>query len=115
MQRRICPACNKNQVAVNYKKNDKIYYRTRCDTCIRRNRKEPSKIPAWHRAGYKKKSQCEKCGFKSKHSEQFNVFHIDGDLNNCRPNNLKTICANCQRTLQKEGVRWRQGDLRPDF
>mgnify|MGYP000019773004 CR=1 FL=1 len=51
----------------------------------------------------------------SKHDEQFNVYHIDGDLENCHPNNLKTICANCQRIMQKQGVRWKQGDLRPDF
>ena len=43
------------------------------------------------------------------------VFHLDGDLQNCRPTNLKTICANCQRIMQKTGVRWKQGDLRPDF
>jgi hypothetical protein len=43
------------------------------------------------------------------------VFHIDGNLENCRPQNLKTICANCQRILQKEGVVWKQGDLVPDF
>ena len=29
--------------------------------------------------------------------------------------NLKTICANCQRILQKLGVKWKQGDLVPDF
>ena len=58
---------------------------------------------------------CEKCNFKSNHQEQFNVFHIDGSLENCQFNNLKTICANCQRIMQKEGVRWKQGDLLPDF
>jgi len=65
--------------------------------------------------GYEKKDTCEKCGFKSKHQEQFNVFHIDGNLDNCRYNNLKTICANCQRILQKEGSKWKQGDLIADF
>ena len=29
--------------------------------------------------------------------------------------NLKTICANCQRIMQKQGVKWKQGDLLPDF
>jgi predicted HNH restriction endonuclease len=43
------------------------------------------------------------------------VFHVDGELNNCRPVNLKTVCANCARVLHKEGVKWKQGDLRPDF
>jgi predicted HNH restriction endonuclease len=45
----------------------------------------------------------------------FRVFHVDGDLNNCRPANLKTVCANCSRVLHKEGVRWKQGDLVPDL
>jgi predicted HNH restriction endonuclease len=36
-------------------------------------------------------------------------------LNNCRPTNLKTVCANCARVLHKENVRWRQGDLVPDL
>ena len=67
------------------------------------------------RKAIKKKSTCEKCGFTSKYPEQFNVYHIDGDLSNCRYRNLKTVCANCQRILQKEGVKWRQGDLTPDF
>ena len=53
--------------------------------------------------------------FKSKFSEQFNVFHVDGNLNNSRPINLKTICANCARVLHKEGIRWKQGDLVPDL
>ena len=32
-----------------------------------------------------------------------------------KANNLKTICANCQRIMQKRGVRWKQGNLLPDF
>jgi hypothetical protein len=110
--RPLC-TCKKRPAAINYKKNNKTYYRKLCEKCLRNG--EGHGIPLWEQRGYKKKNVCEKCGFKSKHSEQFNVFHIDGDLSNCRHTNLKTICANCQRTLQKEGVRWRQGDLTPDF
>jgi hypothetical protein len=36
-------------------------------------------------------------------------------LNNVRYSNLKTICSNCSKILYKEGVRWKQGDLVPDF
>jgi hypothetical protein len=61
------------------------------------------------------KPQCDKCGFKSPHREPFRVFHIDGDLNNCRPANLKTLCANCASVLSKDGMRWVQGDLVADF
>lgn len=106
--------CGQRPAAINYKKGNKIYYRKRCERCLRTGGKSIG-IPKWKQAGYQKKGTCEKCSYTSKHSEQFNVFHIDGDLNNCRPTNLKTICANCQRTLQKEGVRWKQGDLTPDF
>jgi hypothetical protein len=105
--------CGHRPAAINYKKGNKTYYRSLCERCLRSGLGHG--IPKWKRAGYEKKEVCEKCGFKSKHPEQFNVFHTDGDLTNCRSNNLKTICANCQRTLQKEGSRWKQGDLVPDF
>jgi hypothetical protein len=105
--------CKQRPAAINYYKDGKTYYRKLCESCLRNGL--GSNIPKWVLAGYNKKDVCEKCSFKSSHNEQFNVFHIDGDLNNCRSNNLKTICANCQRIIQKEGVKWRQGDLTPDF
>lgn len=110
--RDLCIKCQEKPRAINYYKDGRLFYRSVCDTCSRGSK--PSK-PKWHQYGYRKKDFCEKCGYKSKHQEQFNVFHIDGRLENCRPSNLKTICANCQRILQKEGVRWKQGDLVPDF
>ena len=110
--RSLCKSCGEKPCAVNYHRADKTFYRSQCDTC---SRGATVKKPRWQQSGYKKKDYCEKCGFKSKHSEQFNVYHVDGNLDNCRPTNLKTICANCQRTLQKEGVIWRQGDLVADF
>lgn len=110
--RPLC-SCKQYPAAINYKKNGKTFYRRLCERCLRHG--EGNGIPLWKQKGYEKKDTCEKCSFKSKHLEIFNVFHIDGDLTNCRPNNLKTICANCQRTLQKEGVKWKQGDLVPDF
>ena len=106
--------CKQRPAAINYRKNDKVYYRRLCEKCLRHG-KAGHGIPKWKLAGYKKKTDCEKCGFKSNYLEQFNVFHVDGDLNNCRLINLKTICANCQRILQKEGTQWRQGALVPDF
>ena len=110
--RSLCKTCRNRPCAVNYYKEGKAFYRSQCDTCARG---AIPKKPRWAQSGYKKKEVCEKCGFKSKHPEQFNVYHIDENLNNCRPTNLKTVCANCQRILQKEGVRWRQGDLIADF
>lgn len=110
--RNLCKKCKERPVAVNYYKENKIFYRSICDHCAR-NKKDGT--PLWARSGYIKKSKCDKCGYTSKHSEQFNVYNVDGDLTNTRFLNLKTVCANCQRVLHKEGVRWRQGDLIPDF
>jgi len=108
--RPLC-SCGQRPAALNYYKNGRAYYRRKCEACLTGN----SVVPRWKLAGYKMKTACDKCGFRSQHKEVFNVFHVDGDLNNCRPVNLKTVCANCQRTLHQEGVRWKQGDLVPDL
>lgn len=110
--RPLC-VCGQRPAAINYYKSGKTFYRKKCEICLKHG--VGYGVPRWKIYGYTKKDTCEKCGFRSAHEEQFNVYHVDGDLNNCRPSNLKTICANCQRIIQKEGYRWRQGDLRPDF
>jgi hypothetical protein len=102
--------CGRYPVAINYYKDGNPFYRSLCGPCTR-----GVKLPRWQTAGYKIKNNCDKCGFKSIHKEVFAVFHIDGDLTNCKHANLKTVCANCQRVLHKEGVKWRQGDLVPDL
>ena len=109
--RPLC-ACGMRPTAVNYKKNGKTFYRSQCNACIKGL---DAGIPRWYRSGYRAKNSCDKCGFKSAHKEVFAVFHVDGDLDNCRTANLKTVCANCARVLHKEGVKWRQGDLVPDL
>ena len=110
--RKLCKKCVERPVAVNYYKEGKAFYRSVCDHCSRDRRLGN---PPWALSGYKKKAACDKCGFISKYQEQFNVYHVDGDLTNCRFTNLKTVCANCQRILQKSDGKWKQGDLRPDF
>lgn len=110
--RPLCTLCQQRPSAINYRKGKKIFYRKRCERCIRQGTEG---VPKWFRTGYRIKDFCEKCGFKHKDSSVFNVYHLDGDATNCRPSNLKTICANCQRILQKIEVKWRQGDLTPDF
>jgi hypothetical protein len=110
--RKLCAKCKSRPVAINYRKEGRIYYRRKCDHCSRGSR---DARPLWELSGYKKKLVCDHCRFTSKHPDQFDVFHVDGDLKNCRPTNLKTICANCSRVLYKEGVQWRLGDLVPDF
>ena len=84
-----------------------------CEACMAHGKN--AGIPRWYRAGYRQKSQCDRCGFKSNHKEVFRVFHVDGNLDNCRPANLKTVCANCRSILSKEGITWKQGDLVADF
>ena len=105
--------CGLRPRAINYKKGNRIYYRSLCEVCMSYGVYHG--IPRWLRAGYKMKAVCDKCGFKSPHSEVFRVFHVDGDLNNCRFANLKTVCANCAQVLSKEGIAWKQGDLIADF
>ena len=105
--------CGQRPAAINYKKERKVYYRKLCEVCLRHGLSHG--IPKWRQSGYIKKDTCEKCGFKSKHQEQFNVFHIDGELNNCRPSNLKTVCANCQIELYNNKVNWKQSPIVPDF
>lgn len=110
--RKLCKKCDQRPVAINYYKEGKAFYRSVCDHCARGCQTDR---PLWAIAGYQKKSVCERCNFTSKHTEQFNVLYVDGNLTNNRYTNLKTVCANCQRILHKEGVKWRRGDLRPDF
>lgn len=99
-------------MAINYHKEGKTYFRTLCDHCSK-NRADG--IPLWYRAGYRKKTICDRCGFNSKYSEPFRVYHIDGNLQNCRFPNLKTICANCESVLDKEHVKWRKSSIAPDL
>ena len=113
--RKICEICGKKPVAVNYKMHGKIYYRSKCDTCCRKKRNLPAQKPRWMLDGYKKKPHCEKCGFKAKLKEQLFVYYVDGNFNNNNQLNLRTICANCQYEVAREGLGWRQGDLVPDY
>ena len=111
--RPLCKACAQRPRALNYYKKNKPYYRTLCEACLAHGPK--AHIPRWQYSGYKMKAQCEKCGHNSPHQEVFRVFHVDGNLDNCRPTNLKTVCCNCAQVLAKEGINWRQGDLVADY
>ena len=114
--RPLCTRCKTRPSAFNYRRKGKIYYRSKCDSCIKEDLGMRTGFKySWEKSGFRKKHICEKCGFKSKHPSQMDVYHIDGNLKNASWNNLKTICANCQRILQKLGVKWKQGDLVPDF
>ncbi len=114
MDRPICPGCNQRLCAINYHSNGLTHYRTRCGYCISKKRKIKPATPRWQAAGYKKKTICDRCGFRSKYSAQLLVYHIDGNMNNCSMRNLKTICLNCVVDIKKTDLPWRPGDLTPD-
>lgn len=111
MIRNLCCVCKQKPVAINYYKGSQPFYRTRCDRCSK-NRNKGTEF--WQRSGYVMKNICDKCGFTSKYSEPFSVYYIDGNPQNTKYTNLKTVCANCQRILHHLKSPWRQGDLTPD-
>lgn len=113
--RPLCVICNKKPAAVNYRLNDVTYFRKRCDSCIRKKQGVKGPVSNWITAGYKKKPQCEKCGFRAQYKEQLFVYHVDGNMNNVQYGNLRTVCANCQIEISKNRLGWIQGDLIPDL
>lgn len=112
--RPICGACNQRPVAVNYRRGDAVYYRKTCDNCIRRGRREKAPIARWQLAGYKKKTVCDRCGFRSRYASQLLVYHVDGRLTNTELSNLRTVCLNCVEEVRRLAVPWRPGDLQAD-
>ena len=112
--RPICPACNQRPRAINCYRGNRVYYRNRCETCLKKNKKIKAPVPRWQLDGYKKKPTCDRCGFKAKHPSQLLVFHVDGNLNNSNQRNLRTICLNCVEVVKRKEVNWRRGDLEVD-
>jgi hypothetical protein len=66
-------------------------------------------------SGYKKKKQCDLCGFHSILPTQIIVYHIDGNLENTMYTNLRSICLNCVEVVKKKEVTWKRGDLQVDY
>jgi hypothetical protein len=115
MKRPLCKSCQNKPRAYAYKRNDKIYWRSQCDSCIRKKKKLKTGYAAkWYKAGYRKKKRCELCGFRQVDSVQMDVYHVDGNRNNTSVYNLKTICANCQRLKSTQDLGWQLGDLEVD-
>lgn len=112
--RPLCKVCKKNPAAINGYHNNKLYYRSRCNACIRRDRHQKKQRPRWELAGYKKKIACDRCGFKARHHTQLTVYHVNGDLNDCELRNLKTVCLNCVVEITRLELPWRAGDLEVD-
>lgn len=85
-ERGTCKHCGIRPKAINYVKNNKTFYRSKCEVCLAGNNE--FKIPAWKRDGYIKNKQCEQCKFLSKFTEQMTVI--------IEKKKYKTICLNCQ-------------------
>lgn len=113
--RPICKQCNKNYCAVNYIRNEVRHYRSICDECGSKKTKTKPKRKSWEKTGYKKKMACDNCGFKAVYNTQLTVFHIDGDLNNAKHSNLRTICLNCVEIIKRKEITWKRGDLTVDY
>lgn len=112
--RPLCKACGKNFAAINGYHNGKKYFRSRCSSCIRRDKKQPIQKPRWQLAGYKKKPACDRCGFRARYAAQLMVYHVNGNLNDCDVRNLKTICLNCVAEVARLDLSWLPGDIEPD-
>lgn len=112
--RPLCKTCSKNPAAVNGYHNGKIYYRTRCNACIRHDKKLVKQQPLWESAGYKKKNCCDRCGFQARYAGQTVVYHVNGDLRDCDTRNLRTVCLNCVIEVSRSDLPWRRGDLEED-
>jgi hypothetical protein len=105
LQRGVCKSCGILPKAVNYIKNNKVYYRSVCDTCA--GQKINPTVPMWMIQGYQKKFKCECCKFKADFKEQLTVVTVD--------EKFKTICLNCQMALKIGNSLNFSGDLIPDF
>ena len=112
--RPLCQECHSKPAAYNYRRGDKLYYRKKCDSCIRKSNSSTISTPAWQRSGYTKRNSCEMCGFNAQHPYQLDVHYVDGNMSNNNTSNLKTVCANCNRLLHVKKQGWRQGDLIAD-
>jgi len=115
ISRPMCSECNKNYRAINYIRDGVTHYRSLCDHCGKKKPKNKTKPLAWEKAGYKKKSKCDICGFQSIYPTQMTVFFIDGSLKNTNFSNLRTICLNCVEVVKRKEVTWKRGDLQVDY
>ena len=113
--RPVCQTCHLRPCAINYHRGDRIYYRRRCELCVKTRSVKRHQRPLWQQQGYEKKHRCERCGFHSTVSQVFAVYVIDGNLRNTLPVNLRTVCANCQIVITVTGLGWRRAELVSDF
>jgi adenine-specific DNA methylase len=106
----LCQECGAKSAQVNYIKNGRTYYRSKCHGCSHGRKKPTDSV-----LGYRKKSQCERCGFKPRVQEQLRLHHADHNQQNTNFKNLRTVCCNCAVEFSTLKTPWTTGDLLPDF
>ena len=79
MNRPICKICNIRPQAINYLRDGKIYYRSKCLQCMKDSKIKPS-ITKWQQSGYKKKLKCDRCGHTSRYAQVFTVYYKDNKM-----------------------------------
>lgn len=79
-ERGLCEICQARPRAINYKKNGKTYYRSKCNTCLK--------------GTYINAFVCAMCGFRARYPEQ--LVPVSEEKAN------KSVCLNCDITRQKE-------------
>ena len=76
--RGVCEVCAIKPRAINYKKGEKTFYRSKCNQCLKH--------------GHADKYTCVMCGFRARYEEQL-VPAEKADEN---------VCLNCDIVRQKE-------------
>ena len=96
MNKSLCNICHMHPVTVNYVRKDKTYYRKVCYYCIKKL-KTQKELPKQllKKSGYKKKTVCDRCNFKSKTPDQMKIHYKDDNNLNLSVNNLRSYCLNC--------------------
>lgn len=57
---------------------------------------------------HRSNESCELCDFDTRHPDGNSILqvdHIDGDWENCRPENLRLLCPNCHYLTPNHGAR----------
>lgn len=108
----LCNSCREKPRQLNRYRGEKAYYFKQCYEC--RSKHRTIHKMTWDVKGYTKKLTCDRCGFKAKHESQIDVFHVNGNLQDARPTNLKSVCKNCSTLFGISEPTWKVGDLIPD-
>ena len=96
MSQKICENCDKNSATVNYIRNGKTYYRKLCYHCNKIKKSDLDlTVQLLKKSGYKKKTVCDRCGFKSKTPKQIEIYYRDNNKLNVSLSNIRSFCVNC--------------------